>query len=176
MSFSQHSKGYCGRYVSHSKILRDTKAMIKKIFFSPDHHFGHANIIKYCNRPFESVDIMNEEMVKRWNSVVGPNDTVYYLGDFSLSNNLVEAFTQKLNGEKHLIMGNHDACHPCNKKKAAIGFEIYQRAGFKTIQLEQTLTISGQTVLLNHMPYAEEEPKPEYKLRFQKYRPNDNGG
>lgn len=82
------------------------------IFFTSDHHFCHANIIKYCKRPFESVDQMNEEMVRRWNEVVGDEDTVYYLGDFSLAKQAVELFARRLNGEKHFIMGNHDACHP----------------------------------------------------------------
>jgi calcineurin-like phosphoesterase family protein len=80
------------------------------IFFTSDHHFDHANIIKYCNRPFLSVDEMNEEIVKRWNQVVDANDTVYYLGDFSLGKGSVEKFVPRLNGEKYLVMGNHDAC------------------------------------------------------------------
>ncbi len=150
--------------------------MSRNIFFSADHHFGHNNIIKYCNRPFASTEEMNEELVKRWNSVVGINDIVHYLGDFSLSKNLVEPFAARLNGEKHLVMGNHDTCHPTNKKKAEIGLEIYKRAGFKTIQLEAHMDIAGQSVLLHHMPYVEEEPKLEYKIRFHKYRPIDNGG
>ncbi len=41
------------------------------IFFSADHHFYHANIIRYCSRPFNSVEEMNEEMIARWNSTVG---------------------------------------------------------------------------------------------------------
>ena len=90
------------------------------IFFTSDHHFYHTNIIKYCNRPFQSVEEMNEEMVKRWNSVVNPGDTVYYLGDFSLAKRPVEVFVPRLNGEKHFIMGNHDVCtssRPCRPRK-----------------------------------------------------------
>ena len=62
------------------------------IFFTSDHHFYHSNIIKYCQRPFHSVEEMNEEMIRRWNSVVGVDDTVYYLGDFSLAKRPVELF------------------------------------------------------------------------------------
>ncbi|PIP83204.1 MAG: hypothetical protein CO113_03370 [Elusimicrobia bacterium CG_4_9_14_3_um_filter_62_55] len=48
-----------------------------KIFFTADTHFNHANVIKYCARPFASIDEMNREMIARWNAVVGPEDTVY---------------------------------------------------------------------------------------------------
>ena len=54
------------------------------IWFSSDHHFGHANIIKYASRPFDSVEAMDTELIRRWNEVVGERDTVYYLGDFTM--------------------------------------------------------------------------------------------
>lgn len=73
------------------------------IYFSSDHHFGHLNIIQYCKRPFSSVEEMNEEMARRWNSVVNPDDTVYYLGDFSLVLDPVEAIAPHLNGKKFLL-------------------------------------------------------------------------
>ena len=84
---------------------------VNKIWFSSDHHFFHNNIIKYCNRPFETVEEMNEALVKNWNSVVGPDDHVYHLGDFCFGN--VEKWNWclepgRLNGHIHLILGNHD--------------------------------------------------------------------
>lgn len=145
------------------------------IFFTSDHHFGHANTIKYCQRPFTSADEMNEEMIRRWNSVVCPEDTVYYLGDFSLSKDCVEQFAPRLNGQKCLLMGNHDACHPCHKKKAAAGLIVYKKAGFISLGLESHLEIAGQKVLLNHMPYFSEEPSPEYKIKYKEFRPKDEG-
>ncbi len=84
--------------------------MKNKIFFTSDHHFGHANIIRFCNRPFETVEEMNEEMIRRWNEKVGKDDEVYHLGDIALSHN--EAFAEiaeRLNGTIYLILGNHDA-------------------------------------------------------------------
>ena len=56
---------------------------MSKIFFTSDLHFGHANIIKYDSRPFNSISHMDEELIKRWNESVSPNDTVYILGDIS---------------------------------------------------------------------------------------------
>lgn len=56
------------------------------LFLTSDGHFGHENIIKYANRPFETAYHMGSEMINRWNSKVGPKDTVIYLGDFCLGN------------------------------------------------------------------------------------------
>jgi len=81
------------------------------VFFTADTHFGHQNIIKYCLRPFETADEMDEEMTQRWNSVVKPQDTVYHLGDFAWwhwSASHVTMQVERLNGHKHLIYGNHD--------------------------------------------------------------------
>lgn len=145
------------------------------IFFTSDHHFCHANIIKYCKRPFESVDQMNEDMVRRWNEVVGVEDTVYYLGDFSLAKQAVELFARRLNGEKHFIMGNHDACHPCNKKKAEAATQIYRDAGFIVLGLETVIEIGHEKVLLHHMPYLSSGASEGYakKPKHLKFRPKD---
>ena len=51
------------------------------IFFSADHHFGHKNIIKHANRPFDTIHEMNKALVEAWNSVVPKNGVVYHLGD-----------------------------------------------------------------------------------------------
>src|SRR5271169_1776785 len=86
------------------------------IYFSSDDHFWHNNVIRYCNRPYSSVEQMNEDMVLKWNSVVKPEDTVYCLGDFSLAFRAVETFTARLMGKKKLVPGNHDFCHSYHKK------------------------------------------------------------
>ncbi len=56
---------------------------MNKVFFIGDTHFGHANIIKYCKRPFSSAQEMNEMLIKYWNETVEPSDTVYHVGDFA---------------------------------------------------------------------------------------------
>lgn len=82
---------------------------MNSIFFTSDLHFGHANIIRYCNRPFSSIEEMNEQLIQNWNSTVQPNDTIYILGDvfFCPVDEAVEILT-RLNGIKKLVLGNHD--------------------------------------------------------------------
>lgn len=145
------------------------------IFFTSDHHFSHANIIRYCNRPFASAEEMNQELISRWNQTVSPDDTVYYLGDFSLSLDAVESITPYLHGRKLLIMGNHDLCHPVNKKRAILGREVYLRAGFESIELESRIEIAGQSVLLHHLPYLTPTVPDKYSDKFDKFRPKDEG-
>lgn len=79
-------------------------------FFTADCHFGHANIINYCNRPFADVDTMNETMRRNWNQTVSIDDTVYCVGDFSYKwsmQNVAETI-DGLHGNKIFIIGNHD--------------------------------------------------------------------
>jgi calcineurin-like phosphoesterase family protein len=76
------------------------------IFFTADTHFGHNNIIKYCNRPFKNSDEMDEVLIFNWNNIVNHSDTVYHLGDFALRN--PNEYIKKLKGNVILIPGNHD--------------------------------------------------------------------
>lgn len=87
---------------------RDYKAT-DRVWITSDTHFNHANIIKYCDRPFGSVEEMNDALVENWNSVVGENDKVIHLGDFAFGNrSKVEAVKKRLKGKIDLILGNHD--------------------------------------------------------------------
>jgi calcineurin-like phosphoesterase family protein len=96
--------------------------MSNNIFFTSDTHFGHANIIKYCNRPFIKAGVLDdkgfpvvdveahdEKLIENWNKVVKAGDRVYHLGDFGFgkAENLLKVFN-RLNGQKYLIEGNHD--------------------------------------------------------------------
>jgi len=84
------------------------------IYFTADQHFGHENIIKYTHRPFKNANNMNNELIRRYNAVVTDEDTVYFIGDVSLSRNVdsIAGWVERLNGSKHLILGNHDALKP----------------------------------------------------------------
>jgi calcineurin-like phosphoesterase family protein len=79
------------------------------IYFTADLHLGHANIIKHCDRPFTSVDEMDDHLIKAWNSRVRPNDTIYIIGDLIFRNSASpDSYLSRLRGKKHLILGNHD--------------------------------------------------------------------
>lgn len=148
-------------------------------FFTSDQHFGHANlIIKFKDRPFASVEEMDEEIVRRHNTIVCPGDTVYHLGDFSLSKTAVQRFLPRLNGEHHLICGNHDWPHPVqckNVNQLEKARARYFEAGFKTIQLEHHIVVGDRPVLLHHMPPFPTEPAEARDTRYQEWRPKDQG-
>ncbi|MBQ4059987.1 MAG: metallophosphoesterase, partial [Lachnospiraceae bacterium] len=80
-----------------------------KVFFTSDTHFYHSNIINFCGRPFKNVEVMNETLIANWNSVVGPDDIVFHLGDFCLGGSAEWTnILNRLNGKIYLIVGNHD--------------------------------------------------------------------
>ena len=139
-------------------ILSNFKSSISHdddVFFCSDTHFCHANIIKYCNRPWNSgkdeagniivtnddVKRMNDEMIRRWNSVVGKNSIVWHLGDFSFGgkDNLERIFP-KLNGKINLVMGNHDHYK----------IDYYYKTGFHRVY--DIKVIINDFVILSHAP------------------------
>lgn len=146
------------------------------IWFTSDQHFWHKNVIEYCKRPFSSVEEMNELMIQYYNELVKPEDTVYMLGDFSLAHRAVTTICPRLMGNKHLIAGNHDHCHPIHAKEKEERLQkarkLYYEAGFKSICLEDTRLIAGQIVHLHHMPYQSADATDE---RHQRWRPEDKG-
>lgn len=81
------------------------------IWFTSDTHFGHANILKYDQRPFATIAYHDEVLIKNWNQVVGKGDVVYHLGDVAWHTKQqdIDDLLGQLNGTKILILGNHDA-------------------------------------------------------------------
>jgi calcineurin-like phosphoesterase family protein len=110
------------------------------IWFTADTHFRHRNIMKYCKRPFSTVEEMEEVFVSNWNSRIQVGDTVYHLGDFAFckTSDEVDAIRIKLNGQIFLIWGNHDKDYV----KKARGF-IWQ-GPYKEIK------IGDQNIILMH--------------------------
>ena len=114
------------------------------VFFTSDTHFNHANIIKYCTRPYANTDEMNEDLIKRWNSVVKPNDIVFHLGDFMFGNlNRFWEFRSRLNGQIYLVHGNHD-WELMDKVNVGDAFEL--------VAAELLITVDGQKIYLGHTP------------------------
>ena len=85
-------------------------------WFTADPHRGHANIIKYCNRPYKNEHHMDKILNYNHNTMVGKDDDVYILGDFSMASKRYRDYlfgqVQQLNGRLHLILGNHDIKDP----------------------------------------------------------------
>lgn len=101
---------------------------MQKIFFTSDLHFGHENVLRFDNRPFETVDEMDAELIKRWNNKVGKGDIVYVLGDmiWKSKNDDAEDIIKSLNGQVILIKGNHDRfIKNAKAKKALAGIKDY---------------------------------------------------
>lgn len=83
-------------------------------FLVSDTHFGHFGVCKFTRddgvtklRPWDTPEEMDDEMVKRWNETVRPNDKVYHLGDVVINRKALSILS-RLNGDKVLIRGNHD--------------------------------------------------------------------
>ena len=80
------------------------------IYLISDLHLDHKNIMRYCDRPFSSVEEMNRTIIDNWNEVVEEDDFVYLVGDlaFGRRRSKMRYWLKKLNGNVILILGNHD--------------------------------------------------------------------
>ena len=121
---------------------------------------------------------MNLEMVRRWNHVVDIDDWVYYLGDFSLSEQAVIEYSHQLNGKKILIPGNHDQCFPdhMSHEKHCKKMAFYQINGWTVWPLDNYIVLQEQRLRLNHFPYVSKETFETYEVKYKKYRPVQQPG
>lgn len=128
-----------------------------RYFLTADTHFGHANIIKYCNRPFADADEMDTVLIRNWNQKVKTDDIVFILGDFCFKStknhkenagdsNISEFYKSKLNGNKVFVKGNHD-----NKNST--------KTIIKSLQIE----FGGLSINCVHNPL---DFSPEYDINF----------
>ena len=145
------------------KILKDILWILSSygadktedVFFTSDTHFNHKNIIRYCNRPWNSgkdvngqlivsddnVNEMNEAIISSWNKVVSPNALVWHLGDFALGDrSKIPEIVARLNGRINLVLGNHD--HKDVKR--------FLNAGFNRVYDHPVLI--NKFVILTHEP------------------------
>lgn len=110
------------------------------IYYTADQHFGHLNIIRFCDRPFVTVAEIDEALIKNWNNIVSDHDIVYILGDLVFrSDKHASYYIDKLKGEKHLILGNHDHkwIKNCNLQKyfASVSYYLEIKDGEKRLAL-----------------------------------------
>lgn len=115
--------------------------MVKKFYIS-DWHYGHANVLGFDNRPFKDVEEMNNELIRRWNSVVSNGDLVYIMGDmFWCTPTKAAPIMDQLNGQKILIKGNHDRWHDSKFDKKFVKIDEY-------LEIED----EGRKIVLCHYP------------------------
>lgn len=128
------------------------------MFITADQHFYHKRILKY--RPFATVEEMNREMIERWNEIVGKDDVVYVLGDFSLgrAEETIEV-AHSLNGSKTLILGNHD------RKRTRT---FWKRAGFEDVVEKLVIHF----MVLSHEP-VEELPEGFFNFHGHEHEYNE---
>lgn len=145
-------------------------------WFTSDPHFWHKNVIDFCERPWDSVEEMNEGLIENWNRVVRSYDIVYITGDvFFCGVSKAQSIMSRLNGRKRLIRGNHDwkdiklhaaGLHPEGHPKL-------DKFGFESVTDSEILDIGGESVMLNHFPYSGDHTA---LVRYPHLRPHDTGG
>lgn len=142
-----------------------------------DTHFSHARIIALSNRPFASVEEMDEAMIERWNEIVKPEDIVVHLGDLALGR-LAESLplTERLNGRRFLIPGNHDRISQAFDHGKSIDrfTPVYEAAGWSILPEVIEMTVAGRQVLLSHYPY-DGDSRPDRPDRHAHIRAQDTG-
>jgi len=119
------------------------------IYFSSDQHFGHNNILKYCNRPFDNVHIMDQVIFDNINEVVGYDDTLYILGDFCFKGKKPIDYRVRINcREVHLILGNHDKRKDFYPNESTVDMN-----GFSSVQEVKEIIYCNQRIFLSHYPH-----------------------
>lgn len=114
-----------------------------RTFFTADSHFGHEGVINLSARPYANASEMDAALVACWNSVVRPEDAVYHLGDFAYrTKSGPEGYFRRLNGQKHLVVGNHDGEATLALPWASVS------------QIVET-SVDSQRVVLCHYPLLE---------------------
>lgn len=154
-------------------------------WFTSDLHLGHANIIRYSQRPFRDLDHMNTVLLDALNTHAGPDDELWLLGDIALGRleDTLPLLRRLVAGRIVLVAGNHDRVHPINTGTHADRREhwhnAYTSAGIDTIvDTETSLTLmDGTHVRIDHFPYASDEPDhvPGRTDRLKAWRPVDDG-
>lgn len=123
-----------------------------KTYMISDTHFNHKNIIEYCNRPFKSIDEMNNTIINKWNKILKKDDIVYHLGDFFLgSKYALKEIVIRLNGTIYLIRGNHDR----------LTIKSYEDCGIIVLK-NAPIIIDKYKIILSHRPLPDTMIKDGY--------------
>ena len=120
-----------------------------KVFFTSDTHFGHKNILRFCNRLWATVAEHDQSLIDNWNDTVPEDGIVFHLDDFCYKGGgfpTIQHLKGLLHGQIVLICGNHD---PDTRKRQNLQ-KLQQLFDGVFDQLE--ITVEGQRILLNHYP------------------------
>lgn len=120
-----------------------TEQDAEKMFFVSDTHFLHENIIKYCKRPFNSIEEHDNELIRRWNEKIPEDGIVFHLGDVAFGNpERVNEILKQLNGKIYLVIGNHDW-------RSIVKNHSWR---FQDINQQINMKIGKRHIILNHYP------------------------
>ena len=98
-------------------------------FFTSDTHFADHRVLNLYPRPFANVAEMEAGLVARWNAACGPDDEVWHLGDFARTAAQAAAVLPRLNGHKHLILGNNDPAQAPEGWESVGSYREIERGG-----------------------------------------------
>jgi len=150
------------KYKGMGKTKRKNVMVGGRVFFTSDHHFGHFNITKYQNRPFNSSKEMDEFLIEKWNSVVSSEDIVFHLGDFTLRGlKFADMIWRRLNGNIKMVAPPYhhdrkwieeyrigDGSIPCESKSGLL-VDLYEGP-----HVLQTIEGFHPHIVLYHFPFA----------------------
>lgn len=130
--------------LKEKKQKRKTGGKTRLIYYISDTHFRDKKIFDKCNRPFDSVEDMEKQVIKRWNNKINDEDIVYVLGDIGQDEDISTiSIFKTLKGHKHLIVGNHD--HQMLE-------EIRNSNVFESIKFIDLITDDDYKVCICHYP------------------------
>jgi calcineurin-like phosphoesterase family protein len=112
------------------------------LYFTSDTHFGDPRVLALDRRPFSSVQTHDEALVELWNETIGPEDVVWHLGDFARAGSAdVDALLSRMNGRKHLVVGNNDTAGTISA------------TAWASTQHYAELFVDGRLLILCHYPF-----------------------
>src|SRR5690349_2327475 len=112
------------------------------IYFTSDTHFADPRVLRIDRRPFANMAEHDAALISNWNAAVSAEDEVWHLGDFASKRaGSVDELLRRLNGRKHLIIGNNDP------------IETVQADGWQSTQHYAELMVDGQLLILCHYPF-----------------------
>lgn len=122
------------------------------VWYTSDNHFFHKNVLKFEDRPYETIEEMNQKMIETWNKYVQPEDTVHYLGDFCFGGyNKWVSILEQLNGDITLYKGNHDSSKVTKRLLNEGYFKQIHTVGGQ-IKIKSPKTNNKYILTLTHYP------------------------